>query len=51
MTVAALVVLVLVVLALAVVARRLWRVLRNEEQAEAGGSFGRQFFGRDKSGI
>jgi hypothetical protein len=49
LTIASLVVVALLVLGLAVVARQLWRLYRGEEEMEAGGSLGRQFFGRHKS--
>jgi hypothetical protein len=49
LTIAAMVVLALLVLGLATVAHRLWRVLRGAEELEAGGSLGRQLFGRYKS--
>jgi hypothetical protein len=50
LTIASLVVGALLVLGLAAVALRLWRLYRGEEELEAGGSLGRQFFGRHKSG-
>jgi hypothetical protein len=49
LTIAAVVVGVLLVLMLAGVARILWRLSRGEEEMEAGGSLGRQLFGRHKS--
>jgi hypothetical protein len=49
MTIAAIVVAALLLLGLATVAYRLWRVLRGDEELEAGGSLGRQFFERSKS--
>jgi hypothetical protein len=48
LTIASLVLLALLALGLATVAYRLWRVLRGEEEVEAGGSLGRQFSGRYK---
>ena len=44
--IASVVVFALLVLGLVVIARRLWRLYRGEEEMEAGGSLGQQFFGR-----
>jgi hypothetical protein len=49
LTIVSIVVAALLLLGLATVAYRLWRVLRGDEELEAGGSLGRQFFGRSKS--
>ena len=46
LVIVSLVLLALLVLGLVVVARRLWRLYRGEEEMEAGGSLGQQFVGR-----
>ncbi len=43
-----LVVLGLVALVVSVVARMIWRFFRGDVELESGGSFGKQFFKRDK---
>jgi hypothetical protein len=42
------VILILVVLAVMVLGRTIWRFFRGDVELEAGGSLGRQFFGRKK---
>lgn len=46
--IASLVIGLLLLLMVASVVHRLWRVRRGDEELEAGGSLGRQFFGRDR---